>query len=415
MVMIFNRACTLSAQREEGKPRSYVPQEVSHVNTFENALSVYNHSFEQDQNMKCEPHQIGMNIPTSTTRALFTNLAPARLSVVTFLCIPLVWSLVACPALCWAAPLDDSRAMTSSSESAQVQTGSGEVTFTVVDVRRPVTRAGRRLTSPRYVYLMASRAPSKGEARPLAKSEKRALRKKRKSRKARGRKSREVQAASPGLPRIRPWEGRWLKVYRLSPAEAQEIDTQARDELEGRMRQYEQRLIDQRDAYLAELSRGGSPIALSTPKASPDLLESSDDDDELSGAEEGEICGHQGEPCCQTTQRASCDTGLMCVKNSCQPPPKPCGGFEQECCAEGPACKPRFGLVCLSDQGGGQSCLIPPPLPERLKSPVGVLEVVEVRGHLIKAIVRSDALRPKRRGVKSLNAIYLGDEATWYR
>ena len=238
------------------------------MNTFENALSVYNHSFDQDLNMKCELHHKGMKIPTPTTRALFTNLAPARLSVVTFLCIPLVWGLIVCPALSWAAPLSDPGAMNFSSALARAQTMSGEVTFTVVDVRRPVTRAGRRLTSPRYVYLMASRSPSKGEARPLAKSEKRALRKTRKSRrsrKARRRTSREAESTPSTLPRVRPWEGRWLKVYRLSPADAQEVDAQARDALESRMRQYEQSLIDKRDAYLAELSRGGSPIALSTP------------------------------------------------------------------------------------------------------------------------------------------------------
>ena len=286
------------------------------------------------------------------------------------------------------------------------------VSFTVVDVKRPVTRWGRQLSAPRYIYLMASRPPSGREARRLAKSEKRALRKSRRSRKSR--KSRNPQDNSVALSKARPWDGRWLKVYRLSPAEAPEVDAEAQSQLEDHLRRYEQSLIDQRDARLAELSRGGSPIALSTPKASPDLLESSDDDDELSGAEEGEICGHQGEPCCQTTQRASCDTGLMCVKNSCQPPPKPCGGFEQECCQEGLACKSRFGLVCLSDQGGEKSCLIPPPLPERLKSPVGIVEIVEVRGRLVKAIVRSDALRPKRKK-RSLNAIYLGDEATWYR
>jgi hypothetical protein len=412
--MIFDRACTLSAQRDEGKPRSYVPQEVSHVNTIENTLSVSNNFFDQDQNMMCQLNNKGVSHPALTRLMLLKNLASAKLSVVNFLFIHLLWALLICSVQGWAAPSDDPQEVSASSEAQIAQDDLGPLSFTVVDVRRPVTRWGRKLSSPRYIYLMASRPPSRSEARRLAKNERRALRKSRRGRKSR-RASREREIQPSSAARMRPWEGRRLNVYRLGPAEAQEIDAQAHNQLENRMRKYEQRLIDDRDARLAELSSDGSPIALSTPKASADLLESSDDDDELSGAEEGEICGHQGEPCCQTTKRASCDTGLMCVKNSCQPPPKPCGGFEQECCAEGPDCYPRFGLVCLSDQGGGQSCLIPPPLPERLKSPVGVVEVVEVRGSLVKAIVRSDALKPRRRKSRSLNAIYLGDEATWYR
>ena len=75
--MIFNRACTLSAQREEGKPRSYVPQEVSHVNTFENALSVSHHFFDQDQDMKCELNNPRVNCPMSTIQLSQSRLVVA--------------------------------------------------------------------------------------------------------------------------------------------------------------------------------------------------------------------------------------------------------------------------------------------------------------------------------------------------
>jgi len=413
--MIFDGACTLSAQREEGKPRSYVPQEVSHVNAFENALSVSNTIIKQDQDMKCKLKNLVRRNLTSNLQVICKNLASAKLSVVTFLFTLVAWAFIVGPPLGWAEPSDALKGVSQSGDMLRGQPhhsgGQGKVSFKVVDVKRPVTRWGRRLSAPRYIYLMASRSPSRAEARRLARSEKRALRKSRKSRKPR--KPRQPELA-PRATGVRPWEGRYLGVYRLGPAQAREFPTQVHLDYFDQLRAYEQRLIDERDAHLAEISRGGSPIALSTPKASPDLLESSDDDDELSGAEEGEICGHQGEPCCQTTQRGSCDTGLMCVKGSCQPPPTPCGGFEQECCAEAPACR-RTGLICLPDEGGAQACLMPPPLPERLKTPVGVVEIIEVNGPLVKAVVRSDALKSRRRRARPLNAIYLGDEATWYR
>ena len=270
---------------------------------------------------------------------------------------------------------------------------SDQVSFKVTDIKRPVTRGGRTLiSSPRDIYLEASRSPTSAEARPLSKSEKRALK-------------RRFRRSS-----LDTWQGRILRVYRLGPEEMKEFPTEAHQRYFSQLRDYEAQLIAERDAKLAALSETGSPIALSTPKADPSLLETSDDDDELSGSEEGEICGHLGEPCCQTTRRGSCDTKLMCVEGSCVYPPDPCGGFEQSCCDQGARCL-RGGQVC---DESSLTCIVPPPPPERLKIPVGVIEIVAVYdNNIVKARVRFDALKPQRKS-KPLNAIRVGDEATWY-
>ena len=84
------------------------------------------------------------------------------------------------------------------------------------------------------------------------------------------------------------------------------------------------------------------------------------------------------------------------------------------CCSEGQRCR-RDGLQCLSSNGGSAQCLMPPPLPERLKSPVGVVKIIEVNGAIVKAIVRSDALKSRARRGRSINAISIGDQATWRR
>ena len=217
---------------------------------------------------------------------------------------------------------------------------------------------------------------------------------------------------------VRPWEGRLLRVYRLSPAEQRDYPTAEHLAYFEQLRDYERRLIEARDAKLAELSSAGSPIAPKAPKASPEDLERGDDDDEISGDEEGEICGLDGQACCQTTRRGPCDTGLMCVKQKCQLPPRPCGGFEQICCAEGDPCRVQRGrstsmFSCMPSDMGEQQCLIPPPKPERLKTPIGLLEVVSVKNEVIKALVRRDILKD-RSASDSINAISIGDRATWH-
>ena len=52
--------------------------------------------------------------------------------------------------------------------------------------------------------------------------------------------------------------------------------------------------------------------------------------------------------------------------------------------------------------------------PERLRAPVGILEITEVQSRIVKAIVRYDALNPQR-GDQPLDAIRRGDEAIWYQ
>lgn len=271
------------------------------------------------------------------------------------------------------------------------------MSFKVVDVQRPVTRNGKTLTSPRDIYLLATRQPSPQEARRLSRSELQALR--------RGKKSRET---------LDTWEGRVLRVFRLGPAEPKEYPTAQHLEYFDRLRSREAQMIQEATEQLAALSAEGSPIALSTPDAPAELLETSDDDDELDGKEEGQICGHVGEQCCETTRGGACDTGLICIKEECQLPPPPCGGFEQACCAEGDPCRrPELtGLTCLEDRGE-PLCLFPVPPPEHMKTPVGVLEIISVHGPIVKARVRFDALKPQQ-GEQPLNAIKVGDEASWY-
>lgn len=287
----------------------------------------------------------------------------------------------------------------------QEQQSIGALTFSVVNIQRPLTRSGKTLVSPRHIYLLASREPSTQEARRLAASEKRALKRRAKRRR---RKSRASLVSGP-----RPWEGRLLKTFRLGPPRPRIYPTPAHLKYFEQMRAYEKDLLEKRNQKLTTLSAKGSPIALSTPAAPVELLEESDDDDELSGAEDGEICGHEGEACCQTTRRGSCDSGLMCVDSRCIPPPPPCGGFEQACCDKAPACR-RSALYCLiSDTSSDRACLFPPPKPERIKTPIGILEIIEVEGRLIKATVRYDALQ-SRKNNQPLNAIRQGDKAVWY-
>ena len=299
-----------------------------------------------------------------------------------------------------------------------------ELFFTVVDIQRPITRIGKTLTSPRHIYLFASREPKPVEARQLARSEKRALKRRRRSSKSRRRRRGAKQEAqgSSLIHTAAPWEGRLLKASRLGPPRQRAY----RPTYLQRLREYEATKIKLRDEAIAAQSENGSPIALSTPAASVDLLESSDDDDELSGAEDGEICGHLNEPCCQTTTRGSCEVTsqqpLMCVqlldeksgdrKSVCRPPPEPCGGFEQMCCKEELSCR-RAALRCLARDGYAERCLLPDLPPERLKTPIGILEIVEVQGRLVKAAVRYDALIPQRNH-QPLNAVKRGDQAIWY-
>ena len=294
----------------------------------------------------------------------------------------------------------------SSPYDQQVEGTEESLHFTVVDIHRPHMREGKTLNAPRYIYLQASREPTKSEARRLTPSEKRALKSRRLTKKSKRGSSRTPKANQSSLDQT--WEGRLLKASRLGPPRERSYS----ERYVNALRRYEEKIITEKRASLAALAEAGSPIALSSPIAPANLLESSDDDDEMSGSEDGEICGHLGEQCCITQESPLCDTGLDCVKNRCLNPPKPCGGFEQSCCDEGLACR-RAPLRCLADQSG-QRCLLPPLPPERLKTPIGILEITEVQGRLIKAIVKYDALNPQIDD-QPLNAIRRGDEAKWYR
>ena len=283
----------------------------------------------------------------------------------------------------------------------------GELYFKVVDIQRPLTRYGKTLTSPRYIYLQASREPTVPEARKLASSEIRAL--KRRTKRRRGRAQRKVQKEMIGP---QAWERRLLKAFRFGPPRASNFPTPAHERYFDHLRSLEKKREAKRKEYLETLASEGSPIALTRPTAPSDLLESSDDDDEILGEETGEICGHQGEPCCKQTTRGPCDIGLMCVEDHCALPPPLCGGFEQICCSKGRSCI-RDGLKCLTSDSGIEQCLFPPPPAERVKTPIGILEIIEVQGQVVKALVRYDALKPQGAD-QPLNALRRGDLAIWY-
>ena len=318
-----------------------------------------------------------------------------------------------------------------------------DLEFHVIDIERPFTRQGKLFNSLRYIYLEASRPATSQEARPLTRAEKRALKRRRKRK--------------PQLKKARiPWEGQLLKVFRLGPPMPDQDQAVIREGFENKLRRHRDKILSQRNQKIDELAFRGLPIAKSmTSKKVASLLETGDDDDEL-GSEEitqeqanaGSFCGGIRQDCCVIEQENYCKPSLVCIKiseassytdsqliksqlsgsNSAQTKSKSicvdaeerklelaCGDFEQKCCKG--LCN-SSSLICSENM-----CELPPIKPQRIKTPVGILQISKVnqvyneQGELIKSVVqaavRYDALRSSKSN-RALNAIRLGDHARWY-
>lgn len=279
---------------------------------------------------------------------------------------------------------------------SKVKTGGSHVDpvrFVVFDVQRPITRSGKTLTSPREVYLYASRKPKKAE------SKKRRITQNQK----------KQQHSGPS------WYGKVLRVYRLSSIKSG-VKYPSPEQLEifNRMREEQNEEKAQRNLELERRSKEVSPISLEPPTLPNPALEDQEDDDDLEMPEEGEICGHHGEGCCQKSKRGRCEVGLVCLKDQCLPPPPPCGKFEQPCCEQEPHCL-LGGLLCLSGELEGDTqmmCLPPPPPPTQKKTSIGILKIISVQGRMIKAQVLHDALSLDEN--RPMYAIKVKDLAEWY-
>lgn len=289
--------------------------------------------------------------------------------------------------------------------------------FHVVDIERPFTRQGKLLNTPRNIYLESSRPATAQEARALSRAEKRAL-------KRRQRRNRyKTQAENI------PWEGQILKVFRLGPPMPNQDQEALREDFEQKLRQYREQKLTQRNQKIDDLAFRGLPVAKSqAPKQVASLLETGDDDDEL-GSEElqqgkvdvGSFCGGADQACCEIEQEAYCKPSLVCVSNKCikaeiHKENLTCGDFEQRCCDHS-ICHVS-SLVCSDHR-----CQLPPLKPQRIKTPVGILQISKVKqvyneqGELIKSIVqatvRYDALKSSKNN-RAFNAIRIGDYARWY-
>ena len=314
--------------------------------------------------------------------------------------------------------------------------------FHVIDIERPFTRQGKLLNSPRYVYLEASRPATSAETRSLSRAEERALKRRQKKRT-------NTQAKSPNTP----WQGQLLKVFRMGPPMPDQDQIMIREEFENKLRQHRDQVLNHRNQRIDERAFRGLPIAKSSvSKNVASLLETGDDDDEL-GSEEltrdqatvGSFCGGLKQSCCIIEKESYCKPSLVCVPqkslskteellpndsklNSNGPALKQlcmdaeerklelaCGDFEQRCCRG--TCK-SSSLMCSENM-----CQLPPMKPQRIKTPVGILQISKVnqvyndQGELIKSVVqatvRYDALRSSKDN-RALNAIRLGDYARWY-
>ena len=316
------------------------------------------------------------------------------------------------------------------------------VSFTVFDVKRPATRAGKTLaTVPREVYLYASRPPSERESYfdPYEVNKRKiSNQSQRKRGKKRGKKKRVAKNKSfniRGVSRGVSWYGKLIKVYRLYPVDTA-VPYPSNEQLlllEELRRDREERLA-RRKADLEAKRRAGNPIALEEPSLPTPALEDQEDDDDLTDLEEDDICGHKGEPCCTQARKGPCLVGLMCTdtdqgKSLCLEPPPPCGGFEQRCCEEAPICASE-SLSCLEGELNGslpELCLFPPPPPLMKKVLVGVLEVTGVQNQVVRANVLFDGLSVRLKGRKHnrtykrsarsedpLYAVSVKDLGEWY-
>lgn len=170
----------------------------------------------------------------------------------------------------------------------------------------------------------------------------------------------------------------------------------------SQMKAINEGLKTQDDAKIHSLIDGATPKADSpSTKVTPNT---SNDQDfrraevatEPVSVSEGQICGQDGQPCCEQGFDDPCQSGLLCQTSKepetrgtwlCTPPPPPCGGYNQMCCAGVELACPLEGLSCMSGQ-----CDLPPlPRPIRLLS-VGKIKILHVRDRFIEAEITADRL-----------------------
>jgi len=303
------------------------------------------------------------------------------------------------------------------------------VDFTLISIERPLLRRGKRLTTPRRVVLFASRPPLSSEL-----------------------------GRSQGGQR---WEGSTMDVFRAKPIKVSRAELSAQeDRLIERFRaltalhvkRHEQSLRDEAARFVSERLRPVAPSSSSRLEAAqaaqaaeraagsaaalPSSPELGEDDDELSVAPvetreaaprleepgarapaDGQLCGAEGQPCCEQGFESPCEGLLSCQAERvmregsareqwrCLPPPEPCGGYGQACCAESELACLFEGLACSGADGSGR-CVMPPlPAPER-RLKVGELKVIKVRGRFIEAEVSEDRLVGS-----GVHAVMKGDKA----
>ena len=271
-----------------------------------------------------------------------------------------------------------------------------DVQFVVFDIERPSVRSGKTLmTTPRNIFLYASRDPTTQERRSPPRRSRRGQRVK--------------QSSSPS------WVGKILRIYRLSPVSigVQYPSPSQLALIEDLRYAREEKTRKKREELERERAQG-SPLALEQPTLPTSALEAQEDDDDLDSPEEDQICGHEGEACCETTVRGPCDIGLLCLEERCALPPPPCGDFEQRCCEEEPVCSSQ-SLECLDSIEPGSTtplCQFPPPAPAQKKTLVGIVQVTKMQGRVLTAKVLHDGLSISKR--RPLHAISLKDLAEFY-
>ena len=300
------------------------------------------------------------------------------------------------------------------------------VDFTLISIERPLLRRGKRLTTPRRVVLFASRPPLSAEL-----------------------------GRSQGGQR---WEGSTMDVFRAKPIKVSRAELSAQeDRFIERFRaltalhveRHEQSLRDEAARFVSERLRPIAPSrsprleaaqaaerAAGSAATLPSSTELGEDDDELSVAPvetpeaeprleergarapaDGQLCGAEGQPCCEQGFESPCEGLLSCQAERvmregsareqwrCLPPPEPCGGYGQACCAEAELACLFEGLACSGADGAGR-CFMPPlPAPER-RLKVGELKVIKVRGRFIEAEVSEDRLVGS-----GVHAVMKGDKA----
>ena len=143
---------------------------------------------------------------------------------------------------------------------------SGEdVQFVVFDIERPSVRSGKTLMStPRNIFLYASRDPTTKESQsPLRRSR-------------RGQKAK--RSPGPG------WAGKILRIYRLSPVNiGVEYPSPSQLALIEELRYAREEKTRKKREELERERAQGDPLALEQPTLPTSALEAQEDDDDLDG------------------------------------------------------------------------------------------------------------------------------------